>query len=283
MSVSITTEDVDAFHEQGYLVLEEVFDTKEVERMRGEADRILELVVNSSLANDRQSGRLDLVKDDGGERMVRKVQPVNDLSLALAEASDDDRFLDPMREVMDDEPVLMEEKLNYKEPLPERIEGLDPNSPTSGFPVHNDWAYYKQQGYPQSIVSSAICLDDCTAENGPIHVWPGSHTEHLEHESMANGLEVPPDAIDHDGREDVLAPAGSVLLFHTLLVHNSKPNESGEPRRLMIYSHYPETAMEMGFDGRNGPARFHESPWEWEYQRKKAAGEFTDRFEAPTF
>jgi hypothetical protein len=116
MSVSITTEDVDAFHEQGYLVLEEVFDTKEVERMRGEADRILELVVNSSLANERQSGRLGFVEDDEGEQMVKKVQPINDLSLALSEASDDDRFLNPMREVMDDEPVLMEEKLNYKEP-----------------------------------------------------------------------------------------------------------------------------------------------------------------------
>ena len=38
--------------------------------MRSEADRILELMVNSSLANDRQSGRLGFVEDDEGEQMV---------------------------------------------------------------------------------------------------------------------------------------------------------------------------------------------------------------------
>lgn len=280
----ITEEQLERFHEQGYLIIEDAFDEDEVARMREEADRILELIVNSSLANDRRSGRLDLV-EDAGEQMVRKIQPVNDLSLFLAEIAADDRLLEPMRAIMDDEPILMEEKLNYKEPLPESVP-LEGNRPTSSFPVHNDWAYYQAQGYPQSILSSAIALDDCTPEKGPLHVWPGSHTEHLEHDEGENGLEVPPDKIDHDGGEDVLAPAGSVMFFHSLLVHNSQPNVSGKPRRLMIYSHFPEQEGEergIAVDERNGPTRLRESPYEWEYQRRKERGDYRDEFTAPRF
>jgi hypothetical protein len=52
----------------------------------------------------------------------------------------------------------------------------------------------------------------------------------------------------------------------------------------MLYSHFPEAEGEdagIAFDERNGPTRLRESPWEWEYQRKKDRGEYADRFEAP--
>ena len=104
----------------------------------------------------------------------------------------------------------------------------------------------------------------------------------MEHGPIDNGLEVPPNLIDHNGGIEVLAPAGSIFIFHVLLIHNSKPNVSGRPRRLMIYSHFPKAANK-GNDVRNGPGRLLESPWEWEYQRKKERGEFVDEFEAPSF
>ena len=44
----------DAFDRDGYLVLPGVFDAHEVAAMRADADFILELIVNSSLANERQ-------------------------------------------------------------------------------------------------------------------------------------------------------------------------------------------------------------------------------------
>ena len=67
------------------------------------------------------------------------------------------------------------------------------------------------------------------------------------------------------------------MFFHAKLVHTSEPNSTGNPRRVMIYSHYPEKA-DMGIDIRNGPNRLRESPWEWEYRRRKEAGEFVDQF-----
>ena len=271
------------FAEQGYLVLPEVFDTGEVERMRGEADRILELVINSSLVLGRTSGRLDLTQDEAGRQMVRKIQPINDLSLYLNEVAADERLLGPMRQLMGDEPVLMEEKLNYKEPLPEPLPGVRPDRVDTRFPVHSDWAHYKTQNYPQSIISSAVSMDDCTPESGPLRVWPGSHGAHLEHERGEDGdIHVRPDLIDLQGGQDILAPAGSVMLFHVLLVHSSRSNRSGRPRRLMIYSHFPQAAG-IGFDVRNGRRRFLESPFEWEYAARLLRGEAAAPFQAPRF
>ena len=223
------------FAEQGYVVLPAVFDASEVERMRGEADRILELVINSSLTLGRTSGRLDLTQDDSGSQMVRKIQPINDLSLYLSEVAADERLLGPMRQIMGDEPMLMEEKLNYKEPLPEPLPGLLPARADTHFPVHSDWAYYQAQNYPRSIMSRPRCRwTTARPESGPLRVWPGSHRAHLDHERLPNGgLQVRADLIDLQGGQDIIAPAGSVMLFHVLLVHNSR----GEPLRPAAAAH----------------------------------------------
>jgi len=267
------------FQEHGYVAMERVFSDDEVQRMRKEADDILELILNSSNSLQRQSGRLDLVRNEAGF-LVRKIQPINDLSLYLSQISADSRLLDPMRALMNEEPILMEEKLNYKQPLPGLSFGFETKPrDTDRFPVHNDWAYYRAQNYPQGIISSAITLDDCPAESGPIRIWPGTHKSHLEHESVDIGLQVQPGLVDFEGGEDLLLPAGSVAFFSSLLVHNSRPNISEKPRRMMIYSHYPASAK-MGVDVRNGPTRLREAPYEWEYTRMKLRGEGRDVFSA---
>ena len=275
---------IDQFNRDGYIAIENAFDADEVTRMRSEADVVLELMVNSSAANRRRSRRLDILEYAPGRQMVVKVQPINDLSLYLAEVSADERLLAPLRSAMDDEPVLMEEKLNYKQPLRDRVEGFEMSGRLSdGWGMHSDWAHYKAQDYPPSIISSAISLDDCTEESGPIRVWPGSHEEHIPHRRMeGGGLSVEPGSGDPDGGIDLLVPAGTVMLFSSMLIHNSRPNRSGKPRRLMIYSHYPQGAN-MGNDIRNGPTRLAESPYEWEYIRRRERGEVQDAFKAPTY
>ncbi|MCY4056510.1 MAG: phytanoyl-CoA dioxygenase family protein [Gammaproteobacteria bacterium] len=265
-----------SFDRDGYLVLPGVFDVDEVAAMRADADFILELIVNSSLANDRQSRRLDIRRKLDGTMIVRKIQPIIDLGLALARFSTDQRLLGPMAELMGDEPVLMEEKLNYKQPVPS-METFRVPADDDRFPVHNDWAYYQVNGYPQGIVSSALTIDECHEGNGPIRVFPGTHKRHIGHLRVRNGLEVPTGTVDPDRSVAVLAPPGSVVFFHSCLIHTSSPNDSGAPRRVMIYSHYPKAAA-LGFDIRNGPNRLNESPWEWRYQRMKAAGEVVDSF-----
>ncbi len=270
---------LERFQRDGYVVLPSVFSATEVATMRADADFILELIVNSSLANERHSRRLDIRRKGDGTVVVRKIQPIVDLALDLAEFSRDERLLGPMATLMGGEPVLMEEKLNYKQPLRQWTEMELFRIPMDDdrFPIHNDWAYFRHNDYPQDIVSSAIAIDDCKEDNGTIRVFPGTHQRHVEHLRVRNGLEVPPGTVEIDAAVPVAAPAGSVMFFHSCLIHTSPPNESDAPRRMMIYSHYPKAAN-LGYDIRNGPNRLRESPWEWRYQRMKARGEFVDRF-----
>ncbi|MFT5086697.1 MAG: ectoine hydroxylase-related dioxygenase (phytanoyl-CoA dioxygenase family) [Candidatus Latescibacterota bacterium] len=278
----LSQDQLDFFEENGYLVLENLFSPEEVKALQHESDYLLELMLNSSLMHQRLSGRLDWLQTSQDAQVVRKIQPVNDLSLAFTKTIADQRIVDPLRQIMGEKPVLMEEKLNYKQPLPQKVEGLPIKELDDYFPVHNDWAYYAAQNYPQSVLSSALLLDECTPNNGPLRIWPGSHKKHLEHERMENGLQINPALIDHGGGIDMLAPAGTFMIFHVLVVHNSRPNTSGRPRRLMIYSHYPES-FEMPFDVRNSPSRLREAPWEREYMRAKERGDYQDTFQAPTY
>ena len=267
----------------GYLVLPAAFSAVDVDAMRADADFILELVVNSSLANGRHSGRLDMRRQEDGTVVVRKIQPVADLGLNLARFAADERLLGPMAALMGDKPVLMEDKLNYKQPLPGLGDGEMATFRTprddDRFPVHNDWAYFKHNRYPPAVISSAIAIDGCGEHNGTIRVFPGSHRRHIEHLRVRNGLEVPPGSVDAAAAVPIVAPAGSVMFFHSRLIHTSGPNVSGAARRMMIFSHVPEAAG-IGFDIRNGPIRLRESPWEWRYQRLRDAGQHVDSFRA---
>ena len=261
----------------GYCIMPAVFDAGEVAGMREDADFILDLILNSSLANRRHSRRLDIRRRRSGGIVVRKIQPIIDLGCAIAEFVRDERLVGPLATFMDDEPVLMEEKLNYKQPLPPAVEKTADMAvfrmpqDDDRFPVHNDWAYYKYNDYPPEVISSAIAIDACHPGNGTMKVFPGSHLRHIEHLRVRNGLEVPEGAVDPADAVPVTAPAGSVMFFHSRLIHTSGPNETDAPRRVVIFSHFPKAAN-MAFDLRNGPNRLAESPWEWRYQRMKNAG-----------
>ena len=93
---------IEHFQEHGYVAMEQVFSEKEVQQMRQEADAILELILNSSNSLQRQSGRLDLVQNSEGY-LVRKIQPINDLSLYLSKVSEDPRLVEPMRTLMNED------------------------------------------------------------------------------------------------------------------------------------------------------------------------------------
>jgi ectoine hydroxylase-related dioxygenase (phytanoyl-CoA dioxygenase family) len=280
---------VAGFGRDGYLVIESAFDEAELASFRDASDRIVELSINSTLALGRRHPRLDAKVHDDGCVTIRKLQPINDLDVRLEAIASDERLLGPLRQLMGDEPILMEEKLNPKQTLDTR--GLDLRVLASssfnrelgleGFHLHHDWGYYRQQGYPEDTLSSAVVIDDC-AGRGPLRVIPGSHLidAPLVDDDPNSGSGVVADGFF--SRDDLVpldAPAGSVLLFHAKLVHDSEPNRSGQPRRVMIYSHYPRS-HDPGADPdrRNGPVRRYSQAFEDDYRELVRSGVFEPPF-----
>lgn len=269
--------EIDAFTRDGYLVLPGMFSTDEIIEMQNECDHLFEFLVNASIANNRTSGRLNIRRSDDGALTLRKIQPVNDLSKIFSKLSNDARIQKILITLFGDTPELMEEKLNYKQQFPANVTGLDVDDGDDSFFVHNDWAYHKAQGYPPKIINAAICIDDCPSAAGPLRVWPGTHTSHIEHEPIRRSFVILPELLA--GRESVelAAGRGTLLIFHGLLAHCSAPNRSDKPRRMIFFSYCPKSELPAP-DARNGPTRQTETAYESRYQSLKAKGEFRDKF-----
>ncbi|HUR79098.1 MAG TPA: phytanoyl-CoA dioxygenase family protein [Acidimicrobiales bacterium] len=281
----LTADQVDAFTHDGIVVLPDLFTEAELEAFRAEADAIALLSVGATVALGKRHPRLDAKLHHDGRLTLRKVQPVNDLSPLLASIAFDERLIAPIRQLIGDEPVLMEEKLNYKQTLDTQhldLSGIansalmrSPGSGIEGFALHHDWGYYRQQGYPEDTLSSAVTIDDC-AGRGPIRVALGSHSRDVElaDPDPASGLGiVAPGQFGEDDLTEINATAGSVLVFHSKLVHDSLPNPTESPRRLMIYSHYPKSFGGDDADRRNGGTRAYAQEFEHRYRQMVAAGE----------
>lgn len=98
------------------IVLPAVFTSEESAAMAAESDRLADLLVNASLALGEVSPRLDPRTRAEGPVLL-KVQPLADVSPLLKQVSQDDRLLQPMRDLLGCEPLMLEEKLNGKELL----------------------------------------------------------------------------------------------------------------------------------------------------------------------
>ncbi len=104
-----------------------------------------------------------------------------------------------------------------------------------GSPWHQDWPYWRGN----HKISFWIALDGATPENGCLKVVPGSHKKFVDHKGDSSdgvgfGNRIDSSQIDESRAVDLIAPAGTVVLFHDLLFHSSYPNRSGRDRWALI-------------------------------------------------
>lgn len=274
MTTDLSPGQLEKYNLEGFVLLDPIFNLDELEEMRAESDRLIEFTIDASLALKELNPRLDLQRRDG-KIILRKIQPVSDTSEVFARFSNDERLLRPLADVLGAQPILMEEKLNYKQVLPGPLE-IETSDEGESFPYHTDIAYYALDGYPRETVSSALFIDDTTPENGPLRVLPRSHLKDWPIQDDWPPL-VKPEAVPEDQVIDVLAPAGSVLIFHSALVHSSSENRTDSPRRLMIYSHYPST-FDIEADKRNRVLRERSEEHERRYRELMASGPYKPEF-----
>ena len=105
---------------------------------------------------------------------------------------------------------------------------------------HQDYGYWYNQGFVfPRMMSAYIALDRATTENGCLQVLSGSHLlGRANHEQVGDQTGIDPRRVSHYEAlfETVyceLEP-GSVLFFHSNLLHSSAPNLSEHHRRAFI-------------------------------------------------
>jgi ectoine hydroxylase-related dioxygenase (phytanoyl-CoA dioxygenase family) len=103
---------------------------------------------------------------------------------------------------------------------------------SSKFVWHRDLPYLEHS--TPNLITSMICLDEMTEQNGATVVLPGTHR--IPHEEVkATDTDIPESELPKDAKHvTVLCPAGSLVLFHVNIIHGGGANRSDAPRRNVI-------------------------------------------------
>ena len=119
---------------------------------------------------------------------------------------------------------------------------LNMKSAGYGAPVewHQDWAFYPHTN--DDLAAVGIMLDDCTLENGPMLVLPGSHLgpiydHHGPDGRFCGAFDPRACGLDMSGARPCLGKAGSITIHHVRAVHGSATNLSGKDRRFLLFQY----------------------------------------------
>lgn len=227
----------------GYVVREAVFDAGERARIIDASEELVDRLVRdrqgqrvkvSNYVFDSDDANGVVIKWEGDTDIVHGIEPFAHLSPALKSWGYDARFVQPMKDIIGHEQLeLFTEKLNLKRP---RYGGVNP--------LHQDYPYWIHPAESAEEVATAMLfLDDSNIGNGCLFVIPGSHragvwkTRTDGDRFAAN--EVDASAYPNEKPVPLEVPAGTVVFFGPMLVHQSAQNLSDEQRRALLYSYQP--------------------------------------------
>lgn len=225
----LTPAQVQQFERDGYLALPQYFDAATVAEMSQAAEALVQAVGPIVKGNPRIQ-----VDPFQCELKIRQVWPVIDLAPVYARLARDERIVGLFRSLFREEPVLFEDKVNYKYP-----------SGGTPFPLHQDLGYWGD--YPTTLTTALIYIDEATEENGCLEVAPGRHKQGLLYrENVAVGLgtdhQIPNQVIDPAQVVKIPGPPGTLILFGALTPHGSAANQSRHPRRAVMFTYNPASA-----------------------------------------
>ena len=168
------TADMTAFQEQGYLVIPEVLGEAEVDAAQREIERLHELAAgegsppgersephSKSEATFQFEPHTD-VRAERGRPVLRKIERTDLVSDLFARMARNPRLVAVVSEILGAELLLFRSTLMLK-----------PARHGSQHGLHQDVAYWPLE--PPKLVTVSIAISASDAENGCIHVIPGSH------------------------------------------------------------------------------------------------------------
>jgi ectoine hydroxylase len=226
----LSSDQVDQYERDGFLTVPNLFSIDEVNTLCAAFE-----------ADARVPGPQRILED--GSDLVRGVYASHERQPEFAELVRTPRLLRPVHTLLSESVYLYQMKVNAK-----------PAFGGDKWSWHQDylaWQLTDQLPSPK-LINVAVLLDDATEFNGPLIVVPGSHragllretradqhrsTQHLDPDDISLGTKEMGELVAEHGLHSIKGPAGSVVFFHSEIVHGSAPNMSPTPRRLLILTY----------------------------------------------
>ena len=244
MSRTLTQQELDRYERDGYLVITDEVPQDRLSAVIAETERMCAVAETVTAGTDM----LDVDPSHTPEiPKVRRIKSQHEHSDFFAEFVAEPLIMDLLAPLMPSGIRVHNTKINMKSAgIGESIEW------------HQDWAFYPHTN--DDVLAVGIYLDDCTAENGPMFVVPGSHKgptyDHHEHGYFCGAID--PKKLETETAEAVplMGPAGTLTIHHARLLHGSAFNRSTRSRRFLLQAYaaadaWPLADLKGGLEGFN--------------------------------
>ncbi|WNJ99857.1 phytanoyl-CoA dioxygenase family protein [Thalassospiraceae bacterium LMO-JJ14] len=221
--MQLSEQELKQFDQDGYLFFPGMFSPEEAALLKREAEAIYAL------------DRKEVWRESNG--VARTAFAAHKYNEAFRRLGAHPRLIEPVSQVLDGPLYMHQYKVNAKAAFDGAV-----------WQWHQDYGTWKRDDeMPEPrAMNIAVFLDDVTAANGPLLFIPGSHKQGVV--DAGHDLETtsyPLWTLDREKVSELAAeggcvaptgPAGSMLMFSSLLVHASPPNISPFGRTIVYLS-----------------------------------------------
>ncbi|OQP35386.1 phytanoyl-CoA dioxygenase family protein [Pantoea latae] len=233
---------IEQYHQQGFLVVENVLSAEEIAALQRDFDGWVEESRSQQAAwGETLDGRarFDLEGDHRADHpSLRRVSSPTEISADYRRAALQSRMAQIAGQLTGSQGARFHHsKINSK--LPHTATKVE---------WHQDFLFTPHSN--DDIVTALLMVSEVTPANGPLNVVPGSHKGPL-YSHWQNGRftgAVDKSVVDEQCGQPAacFGPPGSVCFMHTRLLHASSPNETELPRTLFIAVYAAEDALPFG-------------------------------------
>jgi len=213
----VSQELIDRYWAKGWVVIEDVYKSAEVERIA----QIALAISQEELKDSSSSYKVD--RSEAGEVAPRKIDRPFEKSEDFRRFVLDERLATIIGKLLGDRPLPVTDQIFMKPP---RF--------GSAKPYHQDNAYFKCSP-ADGVITAWIALDDVDEENGCLRYIDGSHKGPiLPHEPIPDephNKAPAPHLIDLNKESLAIVCKGGVVFHHSQTLHTSHRNESDRWRR----------------------------------------------------
>ena len=211
----LTKTELQAYQQDGFLLIRSVFSPSEVDIFLREADRMVDYTFQTCLNLNLDANynlRFELLPNG----QPWKIDPFISASLLLATVVADRRLMDRLSSIYDgDEGVLFKDKPIFKP------------ADSHGNEVHQDYNWW--QGFPKSLLTVAVVLDQISRENGCTEFRTG-YQQGFMHQSNTFDGQINPDWIAKQQHIYAEMKVGDIAIFSCFTPHAAVANKSGQLR-----------------------------------------------------
>ncbi len=221
--MTITKNEMNAFHEQGYAVLDSIIAPELLRSLQGMYDHMF-----AEKRGRKDGNQFDLAGQDADGEEARIPQILNPSRYETSFRPLADTCLQIGRALLGEEAVLMEDHAILK-----------PVGCTQETPWHQDEAYWDAMKH-YTAMSIWVPLQDVPQEAGCLHFVPKSHRlsvlphQPIGDDSRVHGLELAPNVYDCSHAQACPLTVGSATVHWCRTLHYAGENTVNEARRAYI-------------------------------------------------